>query len=39
MLPHEDRYGKRYAAQIRAALPPFPITREWPEVEAFLEAL
>ena len=39
MLPHEDRYGKRYAAQIRAALPPFPITREWPEVEAFLAAL
>ncbi len=39
MLPTEDPNGKRYAAQIRAALPPFPITREWGEVEAFLEGL
>lgn len=39
MLPHEDRYGKRYAAQVRAALPPFPITRDWGEVEAFLRGL
>jgi len=39
MLPHEDRNGKRYAAQIRATLPPFPITREWGEVEAFLETV
>jgi len=39
MLPHEDRCGKRYAAQVRAALPPFPLTRDWGEVEAFLQAL
>lgn len=39
MLPHEDRYGKRYAAQVRAALPPFPITRDWGEVEGFLRGL
>jgi ATP-dependent DNA helicase DinG len=39
MLPHEDRSGKRYAAQVRAALPPFPITRNWNEVEAFLATL
>jgi ATP-dependent DNA helicase DinG len=39
MLPHEDPSGKRYAAQVRAALPPFPLTREWHEVEAFLHAL
>ncbi|MBK9797221.1 MAG: hypothetical protein IPP58_12135 [Holophagaceae bacterium] len=24
MLPSEDRLGKRYAAPVRAALPPFP---------------
>jgi ATP-dependent DNA helicase DinG len=36
MLPHEDPSGKRYAAQVRAALPPFPLTRDWEEVEAFL---
>ncbi len=39
MLPHEDRNGKRYAAQVRAALPPFPIVRDWDEVEAFLHDL
>nr|WP_320132904.1 ATP-dependent DNA helicase [uncultured Holophaga sp.] len=39
MLPHEDRLGKRYAAQVRAALPPFPITRDWGEVEGFLRSL
>ncbi len=39
MLPHEDPNGKRYAAQVRAALPPFPISRDWHEVEAFLAAL
>ena len=39
MLPHEDPNGKRYAAQIRASLPPFPITRDWEEVEKFLEGL
>jgi ATP-dependent DNA helicase DinG len=39
MLPHEDRSGKRYAAQVRAALPPFPISRDWNEVESFLVQL
>jgi ATP-dependent DNA helicase DinG len=39
MLPHEDRNGKRYAAQVRAALPPFPITRDWEEVDTFLRGL
>ncbi len=39
LLPHEDRSGKRYAAQVRAALPPFPISRDWSEAEAFLEGL
>ncbi|HWQ10173.1 MAG TPA: helicase C-terminal domain-containing protein, partial [Holophaga sp.] len=39
MLPHEDRSGKRYAAQVRAALPPFPITRDWEEVLGFLRRL
>jgi ATP-dependent DNA helicase DinG len=39
MLPTEDPSGKRYAAQVRAALPPFPLTRDWEEVEAFLHAL
>ncbi len=39
MLPHEDPAGKRYAAQVRAALPPFPLSRDWDEVEAFLHAL
>jgi ATP-dependent DNA helicase DinG len=39
MLPHEDPNGKRYAAQVRAALPPFPITRAWGEVEGFLGSL
>ncbi len=39
MLPTEDSNGKRYAAQVRAALPPFPITRDWEEVEGFLEGL
>jgi len=39
MLPHEDRYGKRYAAQVRAALPPFPLSRDWEEVETFLRGL
>jgi len=39
MLPHEDPSGKRYAAQVRAALPPFPLSRSWEQVEAFLRAL
>ncbi len=39
MLPSEDRLGKRYAAQVRAALPPFPVTRDWERVEAFLSLL
>jgi len=39
MLPHEDPSGKRYAAQVRAALPPFPLSRDWDEVETFLRAL
>lgn len=39
MLPHEDPFGKRYAAQVRASLPPFPIVREWTRVESFLEQL
>ena len=39
MLPHEDRSGKRYAAQVRAALPPFPFSRDWDEVETFLSRL
>ena len=39
MLPHEDPNGKRYAAQIRASLPPFPLSRDWAEVEGFLRAL
>jgi len=39
LLPHEDPHGKRYAAQIRATLPPFPITRSWDEAEGFLEGI
>ena len=39
MLPTEDPHGKRYAAQVRSALPPFPLTRDWDSVERFLEAL
>lgn len=39
MLPSEDRLGKRYAAQVRAALPPFPVTRDWDRVETFLRLL
>ena len=39
MLPSEDPNGKGYAAQIRAALPPFPITRDWGQVEEFLRGL
>jgi ATP-dependent DNA helicase DinG len=39
MLPNEDPCGKRYASQVRAALPPFPLTRDWERVERFLEAL
>jgi len=39
MLPSEDRVGKRYAAQVRAALPPFPVTRDWDRVETFLHEL
>lgn len=39
MLPSEDRNGKRYAAQVRAALPPFPLTRDWAAVEGFLRGL
>ncbi|HEX9082045.1 MAG TPA: ATP-dependent DNA helicase, partial [Holophagaceae bacterium] len=39
MLPREDPSGKRYAAQVRAALPPFPLTRDWERVETFLRGL
>lgn len=39
MLPTEDPGGKRYAAQVRAALPPFPLTRDWDEVETFFSGL
>lgn len=39
LLPHEDPKGKAYAAQVRAALPPFPICRDWDHVEAFLRRL
>lgn len=39
MLPHEDPRGKRYAAQVRASLPPFPIVRDWGRVEAFLREI
>jgi ATP-dependent DNA helicase DinG len=39
MLPSEDPSGKRYASQIRAALPPFPLTRDWEEAEGFLRGL
>ena len=39
MLPHEDPNGKRYAAQVRAALPPFPLSRDWEQVEGFLRSL
>jgi len=39
MLPHEDPNGKRYAAQVRAALPPFPVSRDWAEVESFLRSI
>ena len=39
LLPKEDPNGKRYAAQVRASLPPFPLVRDWERVEAFLESL
>ena len=39
LLPREDPNGKRYAAQVRASLPPFPLVRDWEQVEAFLEGL
>jgi len=39
MLPNEDPFGKRYAAQVRAALPPFPLTRDWEQVEQFLSEI
>jgi ATP-dependent DNA helicase DinG len=39
MLPTEDPNGKRYASQVRAALPPFPLIRDWEEVEGFLRRL
>ncbi|HJV91720.1 MAG TPA: ATP-dependent DNA helicase [Holophagaceae bacterium] len=39
LLPSEDRNGKRYASQVRAALPPFPVVREWSQVEGFLHGL
>jgi ATP-dependent DNA helicase DinG len=39
MLPSEDPFGKRYASQVRATLPPFPLTRDWEQVEQFLEAI
>jgi len=38
-LPKEDPNGKRYAAQVRASLPPFPLVRDWERVEAFLKGL
>jgi ATP-dependent DNA helicase DinG len=39
MLPHEDPNGKYYAAQTRAALPEFPLSRNWDEVESFLQSI
>ncbi|MBS1766534.1 MAG: ATP-dependent DNA helicase [Acidobacteria bacterium] len=39
LLPREDPNGKRYAAQVRASLPPFPLVREWSRVEGFLREL
>jgi ATP-dependent DNA helicase DinG len=39
LLPHEDPSGKRYAAQVRASLPPFPVVRDWERVEDFLRSL
>jgi ATP-dependent DNA helicase DinG len=39
MLPSEDHLGKRYAAQARATLPPFPLTRDWGRVEQFLREI
>ncbi|HTL97288.1 MAG TPA: helicase C-terminal domain-containing protein, partial [Holophagaceae bacterium] len=39
LLPKEDPNGKRYAAQVRASLPPFPLVRDWERVEAFLKGL
>ncbi len=39
LLPKEDPNGKRYAAQVRASLPPFPLVRDWERVEGFLHGL
>jgi ATP-dependent DNA helicase DinG len=39
MLPSEDHLGKSYAAQARATLPPFPLTRDWERVEEFLREI
>lgn len=39
LLPREDPNGKRYAAQVRASLPPFPLVRDWERVEGFLQGL
>lgn len=39
LLPKEDPNGKRYAAQVRASLPPFPLVRDWERVEGFLRGL
>lgn len=39
LLPKEDSFGKRYAAQVRASLPPFPLSRDWERVEGFLGSL
>jgi ATP-dependent DNA helicase DinG len=39
LLPREDPTGKRYAAQVRASLPPFPLVRDWERVEGFLQGL
>ncbi len=39
LLPKEDPHGKRYAAQVRASLPPFPLSRDWNRVEGFLRGL
>ncbi|HET8901844.1 MAG TPA: ATP-dependent DNA helicase [Holophagaceae bacterium] len=39
LLPREDPNGKRYAAQVRASLPPFPLVRDWERVEDFLRGL
>ncbi len=39
LMPHEDTKGKSYARIVRASLPPFPLIRDWDEVEKFLSAI